>query len=203
MATDFFLRPLASSVGGAGGRVASQMRGRSTTSAITTTTASGTNIPVTATAGGQALTWFTEPITVQVTIPATAGQVTPFIRAFESVATVNAGVAITIDRCDNSGTVLSNILTTAAIGAELGTSQAVRTLSYSVTATTMNVGERIKFTLRIVNVGTMDVGTATVIYDGPAGSASGDTFIRFVPNIITDEIIEINQFQGGGFYGYN
>jgi hypothetical protein len=49
----------------------------------------------------------------------------------------------------------------------------------------------------------MDVGTATVIYDGPAGSASGDTFIRFVPNIITDEIIEINQFQGGGFYGYN
>jgi len=201
MPTVFYFRSLASPLGGAGQLLASQLRGRSAVNAITTTTASGTNIPVTETAGGQALTWFTEPITVQVTIPSTSGQVTPLIRARESATSVNAGVAITIDRCDNSGTVLSNILTTAAIGAELTTSEAARTLSYSVTATTMNVGERIKFTIRIVNVGTMGAGTATVAYNGPA--TAGETRVTFVPNIITDEVIEITQFQGGGRYGYN
>jgi len=201
MATNFFFRDLVSTVGGAGGRVASQMRGRATVNAVTTTTASGTNIPVTATAGGQALTWFTEPITVQVTIPATAAQATPVIRAFESVATVNAGVAITIDRCNNSGTVLSNIFTSTAIGAELGTTEATRSLNYSVTATTMNVGERIKFTIRIVNVGTMGAGTATVVYNGP--TTAGETRVTFAPDIITDEVIEINQYQGGGTYGFN
>lgn len=201
MPTDFFFRNLVSTVGGAGGRVASQMRGQAATNAVTTTTASGTNIPVTATAGGQALTWFTEPITVQVTIPATASQISPVIRAFESATTVNAGVAITIDRCDNSGTVLSNILTTAAIGLELGTTESTRSLGYSGTITTMNVGERIKFTLRIVNVGTMGTGTATVAYNGPG--TAGETRVNFVSDIITDEIIEINQYRGGGTYGYN
>jgi hypothetical protein len=202
MATTFFLRTLTSSVGGAGDRLASQMRGRNATTAITTATAGGTNIQVTATAGGQALQWFTEPITQQVTIPATASQVTPNIRGSENVGTVNAGAAITIDRCDNSGTVLSNILTTAAIGAEYGTSEGARTLSYSVTATTLQVGERIKFTLRVVNVGTMGAGTVSNMYNGP-GSGTGDTFVRFVPDIITDEVIEINQYQGAGRYGYN
>jgi len=201
MPTNFFFRNLASPLGGAGQLLASQTRGSSAVNAVTTTTASGTNIPVTTSAGGQALTWFTEPITVQVSIPATANQVSPNIRAFESVGTVNAGVAITIDRCDNSGTVLSNILTTTAIGAELGTTEATRSLNYSVTATTMNVGERIKFTIRIVNVGTMGAGTATVVYNGPA--TSGETRVFFSGNIITDEVIEITQFQGGGTYGYN
>ena len=101
MATNFFLRSLTSSVGGAGDRLASQMRGRGAVTAFTTATAGGTDIQVTATAGGQPLQWFTEPITQQVTIPATASQVTPNIRGSESVGTVNAGAAITIDRCDN------------------------------------------------------------------------------------------------------
>lgn len=201
MPTNFFFRSLASPLGGAGQLLASQMRGRATVNAVTTTVDNGTNIPVTTSAGGQALTWFTEPITVQVSIPATANQVSPNIRAFQSSSNVNAGVAITIDRCDNSGTVLSNILTTAAIGAELGTTENVRTLNYSVTATTLQVGERMKFTLRIVNVGTMGAGTATVVYNGP--TTSGETRVFFSGNIITDEVIEINQYQGGGTYGYN
>jgi hypothetical protein len=195
----FFFRNLVSTVGGAGGRVASQTSGATAANAVTTTTASGTNIPVTATAGGQALTWFTQPITVQVSIPSTANQVNASIQASESAASVNAGVAITIERCDNSGTVLSNILTSTVIGAELLTAQGTRSASFAVTATTMNVGERIKFTVRIVNVGTMGAGTATVFYNASGAS----TRVTFTPDIITDEIIEINQYQGGGTYGYN
>jgi hypothetical protein len=203
MPTDFFFRTLTSSVGGAGGRVASQMRGRASTTAITTTTAGGTSIPVTATAGGQALVWFTEPITQAVSLPGTASTVTPFVRGLESANTVNAGAAITIDRCDNAGTVLSNILTTTAIGTEYGTTDALRSLAYSGTATNLQVGERIKFTLRVANVGTMGAGTVTNTYNGPAAGAAGDTYVRFSPNIITDEVIEVQPAQGSGFYGYS
>jgi len=205
MATDFYLRSEASSLGGAGVLRASQMAGRSVggVTAVTTTTAGGTNIQVTSTAGGQALVWFTEPLTNGVTLPGTANTVTPFIRGRESATTVNAGAAITIDRCDNSGTVISNILTTTAIGAEYTTADALRSLGYSGTATTLSAGDRIKFTLRVVNVGTMAAGTVTNTYGGPVSSAAGNTFVRFSPNFVTDEVIEITQFQGGGRYGYN
>jgi len=203
MATTFYMRTLASPLGGAGQLLASQMRGRAATGLITTTVASGTDIQVTQTAGGQALVWFTQPIAQAVTLPGTASSITPNIRGNESATSVNAGAAITIDRCDNSGTVISNILTTTEIGAEWGTAESTRSLGYSGTATTLAVGDRIKFTLRVVNVGTMGAGTTNYSINGVTTASAGDTRVVFTPDIITDEIIEINQYQGGGTYGYN
>jgi len=203
MATTFYMRTLASPLGGAGQLLASQMRGRASTGLITTTVFGGTDIQVTQTAGGQALVWFTEPITQGVTLPGTASSITPNIRGAESVATVNAAAAITIDRCNNSGTVISNILTTTAIGAEWGTIESARSLGYSGTATTLAVGDRIKFTLRVVNVGTMGVGTTNYSINGVTTASAGDTRVTFSADIITDEVIEINQYQGAGRYGYN
>ena len=62
MSTQLFLRLAASDLGGAGQQALSVTRGAASHTAVTNTTASGTNIQVTATAAGQALTWFSPPL---------------------------------------------------------------------------------------------------------------------------------------------
>ena len=204
MATSFFLRSLTSTLGGAGQLCMAQKRGRASTTAITTTTAGGTNIPVTTSAGGQALTWFSEPITVAVTVSST---VTVNVRGLESANTVNAGAGILIERTDNAGTVLSSIVAVTGIPAtitEFGTTDAAKTGTYTATSTAMAVGERIKVTLSIRNVGTMGAGTATISYNGAAAAAAGDTYVTFTQDIITDEQKDVptNEIWGmNGYYG--
>lgn len=204
MPTDFFLRSSASGLGGAGQRRLSQRRGRASATVVTTTVASGTNIQVTATAGGQALTWFSEPITEAITI---SGTVTVNIRGRESANTVNAGRGILIERTNNAGVVQSSIVAVTGVPAtitEFTTSDAPNgTATYTPTSTAMAVGERIKVTLSIRNFGTMGAGTATISHDGPASAAAGDTWVRFNEDIRTDEVIEVgaNEVWGGGIYG--
>ncbi len=200
MPTTFFMRSLTSSVGGAGGRVASQSAGGASTNAVTTAVRDATNIQVTATAGGTALAWFTEPLTQAVTI---SGTVTPNIRGQESSTAVNAGAGILIQRCDGAGTVISAIINDVAFGLEWPVAQATRTASLTPTSTSLSVGDRIRIVLKVRNVGTMDDGTVTNQYNGPGGAGSaGGTFVTFTEDIRTDEVIEINQYQGGSTYGY-
>lgn len=203
MPTDFFLRSVASGLGGAGQLRLSQRRGRGNSTATTTTTASGTNISVTTTAGGQALTWFSEPITEAITISST---VTVRIRGRESATAVNAGRGILIERTDGAGAVLSAIVadtTVPATIAEFTTTDAANgTATYAPTNTAMAVGDRIKVTLKIRNVGTMGPGTAAITYDGAALNASGDTFITFTEDIRTDEVLDVPAFEVFGSNGY-
>lgn len=203
MPTDFFLRSVASGLGGAGQRGLSQKRGRASSTVITTTTASGTNIQVTATAGGQALTWFSEPITEAITISST---VTVNIRGLENATATNAGRGILIERTDGAGTVLSAILSDRTVPTtitEFTTTDAANgAATYTPTSTAMAVGERIKVTLTIRNVGTMGAGTATISHDGAAVNAAGDTWVRFTENIRTDEVLDVPHFQVFGSNGY-
>lgn len=203
MAVDFFLRSDASGLGGAGQRRLSQRRGRASATVITTTTAGGTNITVTATAGGQALTWFSEPITEAVTISST---VTVNIRGLESANTVNAGRGILIERTNNAGTVQSTIVADSTVPAtitEFTTTDAANgAATYTATSTAMAVGERIKITLKIRNVGTMGAGTVTISHDGPASAAAGDTWVRFTQDIRTDEVLVVPAFEIGGRNAY-
>lgn len=204
MPTDFFLRSSASGLGGAGQRRLSQRRGRASATVVTTTVASGTNIQVTATAGGQALSWFSEPITAAITI---SGTVTVNIRGLESANTVNAGRGILIERTDNAGTVQSTIVAVTGVPStitEFTTSDAANgTATYTPTSTAMAAGERIKVTLSIRNVGTMGAGTATISHEGAASASAGDTWVRFNEDIRTDEVLEVgaNEIRGGGIYG--
>lgn len=204
MPTDFFLRSSASGLGGAGQRRLSQRRGRASATVITTTVASGTDIQVTATAGGQALTWFSEPITAAITI---SGTVTVNIRGLESANTVNSGRGILIERTDNAGTVQSTIVANATVPAtitEFTTSDAANgAATYTPTSTAMAAGERIKVTLKVRNVGTMGAGTVTISHEGAASAAAGDTWVRFNENIVTDEVLEVgaSEIWGGGIYG--
>ena len=203
MPTDFFLRSVASGLGGAGQRGLSQRRGRASSTVITNATASGTNIQVTATAGGQALTWFSEPITEAITI---SGTVTVNVRGLESANTVNAGRGILIERTNNAGTVQSSIVADTTVPTtitEFTTTDAANgAATYTPTSTSMAVGERIKVTLKIRNVGTMAAGTVTISHDGAAVNAAGETWVRFNEDIRTDEVLDVPHFQVFGSNGY-
>lgn len=202
MAATYFLRSLASTLGGAGQLTLSQQRGAASTTAITTTTASGTNIPVTTSAGGQALTWFTEPITSAITI---SGTVTINVRGLESANTVNAGAGFLVERTNTAGVVQSTIVADTTIPAtitEYTTTDAAKTSTYTPTSTAMAVGERIKVTLKVRNVGTMAAGTVTNSYNGPAAAATGDTYVTFTENVVTDEQLEGPYYRIAGANGY-
>ena len=200
MATVLFLRDLASTLGGAGQKAMLARRGRTVITTTTTATAAGTNIPVTATAGGQALTWFSEPITSAVTI---AGTITPNIRCRESALTVNAGIALAIERTNSAGTVLATVSARAIVGAEAIATESARTAARTPTSTAFAAGERIKVTLSLINVGTMAAGTFNTYHDGAASAGSGDSFVTFTENFVTDEILEVgaSEIRGAGFYG--
>lgn len=206
MPTDFFLRSGASGLGGAGQRRLSQRRGRASATFVTSTTAGGTNITCTATGGGQALSWFSEPITEAITI---SGTVTVNIRGLEAANTVNAGRGILIERTNNAGTVQSTIVADSTVPATITeyttTDAANGAATYTPTSTNMAVGERIKVTLKVRNVGTMAANASGVTnsHDGPASGAAGDTWVRFNEDIRTDEVMEVgaNELYGAGIYG--
>lgn len=204
MPSDFFLRSDASGLGGAGQRRLSQRRGRASATFVTTTVSSGTNITCTASAGGQALSWFSEPFTAAVTI---SGTVTVNIRGLESANAVNSGRGILVERTNNAGTVQSTILNDVTVPTtitEYTTADAANgSATYTPTSTSMAVGERIKVTLKVRNFGTMGAGTVTNSHNGPGSAAAGDTWVRFNEDILTDEVLEVgaNEIQGGGRYG--
>lgn len=199
MATTLYLRDLASSLGGAGLLACSQRRGRAAVTTTTNTTASGTNITITATAGGQALSWFSEPLTNAVTI---SGTITPNIRCRESANAVNSGIALLIERTNNAGTVQSTVSARAVIGAEAGTAEAARTAARTPTSTAFSAGDRIKLTLSVINVGTMGAGTFNTYHDGPATGASGDSYVTFTEDFVTDDQLDVPMYQVFGSNGY-
>lgn len=204
MPTQLFLRSLASNLAGAGQQSLSTLRGTASTTAITTTVASGTNIGVTATAGGQALTWFSGEIAEAVTI---SGTVTVNIRGLESGAAVNAGRGILIERTNSAGTVQSTVVALTGVPAtiaEFTTADAANAAAtYTPTSTAMAVGDRLKITLSIRAAGgTMGAGTATISYNGPTAAAAGDTFVTFTEDFRTADPVEYDMnFTGRGGYG--
>ncbi len=199
MATKLFLRDLASTLGGAGQKAMSQSCGGAAITTTTTTTAGGTNIQITATAGGQALTWFSEPLATAVTI---SGTITLNIRCRESANTVNAGVALLLERTNTAGVVQSTVSARAVIGSEAGTAEAVRTATRAPTSTAFLAGDRIKVTLSVINVGTMAAGTFNTYHDGRANNASGDSYVTFTENFATDDIRDVAAYTIIGSNGY-
>ena len=183
MSTQLFLRLAASDLGGAGQQALSVTRGAASHTAVTNTTASGTNIQVTATAAGQALTWFSAPL-AGITI---SGSVTVNIRGLESSTSANSKAGITIEHTDSLGNVLSTIVANTAVpttSSEYTTSDTAKNASFTPTSTALNYGDRIKVTLFVKNQGTMGGGfTVTNSYDGPTAAAAGDTYVTFTETL--------------------
>jgi hypothetical protein len=185
VATTLYPTSTASDLGGAGQKALSASRGLASTSAVTNTTASGTNIQVTDTAGGQVLTWFS----VQVQAVTISGTVTVNVRGKESANTANAGAGILIERCDALGNVISAILNDVTVPStitEYSTSDAAKNGTYTPTSTALADGDRIKMTLKVRNAGTMGGSqTVTNTYSGPTAAAAGDTFVTFTETILS------------------
>lgn len=189
MATQLFLRSTASDLGGAGQKALSLARGAASTTAVTSATAGGTNIIVTQTGGGQQLTWYSSKLNAQ----SISGTVDVNIRGFESVATVNAGAGILIERVNSAGVVQSTILSDRTVPAAIteytiSPDAAKNSVALAITATTFAAGDRIKVTLKVRNVGTMAAGTVTNSYDGPTAAAAGDTYTTFSANLVFQNV---------------
>lgn len=199
MPTTLFLRNIASSTGGTGRFSMGQRRGRTVTTSVTTTVAGSTSLLITATAGGTALTFYSEPLTAPVTI---SGSITANLRGLESAVAVNAGFAWFIDRANNAGVTQSTLFPRTIVGLELGTTETVRTASIVPTSTVFSAGERIALYLTLINVGTMGAGSVTMHYNGPAAAASGDNYITFTENFVTDDIQDVSPFEIKGSNAY-
>lgn len=157
-------------------------RGAASVDYVTNTTASGTSIQATDSAGGTVLTWLSPPLDA-VTI---AGSIRVNVRGRESANAANAGRRIKIERTDGAGAVQSTIVALTNHGTEFTTTDAANSVwNITPTSTALSSGDRIKVTLYLGNVGTMG-GSQTVTYSvaGPTEEAAGDTWLRFIEALV-------------------
>ena len=96
----------------------------------------------------------------------------------------------------------STVSARAVIGAEAGTAEAARTAARTPTSTAFSAGDRIKLTLSVINVGTMGAGTFNTYHDGPAAGASGDSYVTFTEDFVTDDQLDVPMYQVFGSNGY-
>lgn len=203
MATRFFLRgygsPTLTSPSGSSYNALFDRTGAGSQNGTTTTTAGGTAIDVTVTAGGNEIYWFTEPITTAVTI---SGTMTVQLRGLQSATTVNACLAVIVERTDNSGAVISTILdaTVPDPASELNTTVSNISDTYTPTTTSLDVGDRIKVTWQVRNFGTMGAGTVTINYN--AQTTGNAPAIEFAEDIVTDQPVEVGSYEIYGSNGY-
>mgnify|MGYP001566524748 CR=1 FL=1 len=145
--------------------------------AVTSTTGSGTDIAVTRTAGGTELKWITQALKAEVTIPASeTGRVIGNVWGKESAAGANAGLSFKLHKYT---TTEGAAILTSSVGVECGTS--IRRDAWDSgdpTATTFAVGNRLVIAPRVVNVGTMGASeTVTLDFNGSTPGSDGDTYI--------------------------
>lgn len=144
---------------------------------ITNTSGSGTDIAMTATAGGTELKWITEPLKVAVNIPASElGRAIGNFYGLESDAAANAGLSFKLHKYTTSE---GAAFLTSSVGVELGTSVRRDVWdSGDPTATDFAIGNRLVIAPRIVNVGTMAAGqTVTFRYNGSTPGSTGDSYV--------------------------
>lgn len=156
--------------------------------AVTGTTAGGTDVAMTATSGGTAVKWITAPFKEDVTI---TNRVVSNIWGFESNAAANAQFGIHLHEYTTS-------LQSAFMNTTFGTEATVTTAhldqwsrpsatddSGNYTATTIDAGNRLAILPYLSNVGTMAAGHAvTMNYNGATAGADGDTWIQLTESVL-------------------
>lgn len=150
--------------------------------AVTNTTASGSDINMTDSAGGTDVLWITMPFLNDV---AFAGRAVANIWAKESNASANAQVQYLLKEYTTSA---QSAFQTSAFGTELTTSIAQDQWSDALdTPTTVDAGNRLIIQPQITNSGTMGASqTVTMDYNGSTTGADGDTYIMMNENILID-----------------
>lgn len=143
--------------------------GASNDTAVVTATASGTDIQWTKTAGGSILVFTTgrAPVGGWTIIHADLA-----LWAFESVATVNAGLRVRFYKRDTGGTETLIGGSPFDDGVELSTDNTLMEWAGNVTDTALAEDERLLVKFYLTNVGTMAAGTATINFNGDSTSGS-------------------------------
>lgn len=107
--------------------------------------------------------WYTNPLNA-VTI---SGTVTLSCYGYESNNKANCQWKVVIDQVSNTGTHISNVLTTSR-GAEMPTSFGSDSWTATPTSTTLSTGDRLRFRIYATNYGTMGNGYYCYLLDGTA-----------------------------------
>lgn len=159
--------------------------------AVTNTTSGGSQIQMTATAGGTALAWITKPFASAVTI---TSAIIANIWARESAAAANATTNFSLFEYTTSEQAV--FWTTTAGVAELSGTNGVNARQVYVTttgtATTIDAGNRLVLKMMVEYVGTMGASqTVTMGFDGSTPGVDGDTWIE------TNEAIQVSEQQTG------
>lgn len=150
--------------------------GTSVDTAVVNTTAAGTEIQFTKTAGGSVAAFITGRVPVGGwTI--TSSDVALWLQ--ESAATVNAGLRFRLFKY-SGGTETEIGGSPFSSGTEFNTANILETLIGNVTDTALAENDRLLLRVYAVNVGTMAVGTATLSFNGATGGSSGQ--ITVYPN---------------------
>jgi hypothetical protein len=138
---------------------------------------SGGNLTLIATS----LVWITEPLNA-VTV---AGTITVNSRAFESAAAANYGAHAVVGYIKVSPLRNNVVFGFGGNTTELGTAEAATSISITPTSTALAAGDMLYVVLGYASAGgTSSSGrTASVVYAGTAGGASGDTFVTFTETI--------------------
>ena len=181
MATKLFLRSLlGNGVGNTDYFDMLTSAGASATTAATTTTASGNEIPWTQSAGGSIIRW------VSGRFPsggATLTSIDVSVWCHESGTAVNAGAGANFYKRSPSG--VETLITTGPFldGVEFTkTTPTEMTWTANIDDTAFAENDRLVFELLADNVGTMGNGTVTLTYDA-ADAATGDSFINLAETV--------------------
>lgn len=186
MATKLFIRQTTAHKTGVAGRFDLCVpAGTAAVEATVNTTASGTEIQWTATAGGQVLEWISPPLAAGFTL-ATTDTMTFNIWARENNMSANIGGRARVFKLPVSGGALAELPGGPYDdGVEFGTADAVHNWTGVVSSNqTFVEGDRIVVRYYITNVGVM-AGSFTGIlsYDGPTGAADGDSWFQLNNNV--------------------
>lgn len=154
-------------------------------SVFTTSSAASQPIGVTQTAGGTACIWVTEPLEA-ITISA---NISHNVWGSESSMNANFGPCCRVDEYDSSGTSVSTLIGTGAVGfadgVEYGTSRALHTWTGTTTSQSIDIGNRLAFRLMHGGIASPASGfTLTIGLGGTTNGADGDTFSTLTENIV-------------------
>lgn len=148
---------------------------------VTNTTASGSNIPMTATAGGTAVKCISPPLAVAATI---SGTITYNVWAKESNASANATVRMDCGAYTSSE---QTAFSTSSFGTEITTTILAKNWTdASPTSTALAIGDRIYCIPKVTNATAMTMGgsqTVTMDRAGKTAAADGDSWIQFNENL--------------------
>ena len=157
--------------------------------AVTNSAASGTNIPMTKTAGGSTVQWITPPVAVGFTTSTSANGFTANTWGLEDSGLCNCGMRVTVTDFTSSCSIIDT-----SFGTELTTSNTVQNWTGTQSACTVAIGDRLQVIWRVTNVGTMAGShTVTMNYAGLTTGASGDTYVIMPDTISFQSEAEIIQ----------